>query len=116
MYEMQTARARRVGTYRGKPLYRIPVVVCLNDSHTMRTKGRAWYEVLAHRADDAANLIRAEWAHRPETEVIAFGPSGGRARRFIGWESAVGHMFSVSTGQQLYLPLSHQQDDLLLEQ
>ena len=84
-------RARRIGTYKGKPVYVVPVIVYLNDSRLCRTVETKQYDVVAHSADDAAAHMQQEWMHRPETEIYAFGVNGGTARRFVSWEAAIGH-------------------------
>jgi hypothetical protein len=82
-------RAQFVGKYKGKPVYRVPVLVKLNNSRLCRTERIVETTVLSYSAADAANYVRAEYATRAETEVIAFGPKGGEVYRFIGWESAM---------------------------
>ena len=80
--------ARLIGKVAGKPVYRIPVTVRLNNSRTFDSVEMT-VEVISHSAADAANWVRDQWAERAETEVIAYGPKGGETRRFIGWESSV---------------------------
>ena len=84
-------RAQHIGWVKGKPVYRVPVFVLLNDSTLCSTVAEYRYDVIARSATAAANLLRDEWAARPETEIFAFGPEGGKVHRFVGWESAIGH-------------------------
>jgi hypothetical protein len=79
---------------KGRQLYRIPVRVIFNNSAGTIDD---WcdpptidFDVIGYTAADAANWARAQYATRPETEIIAWGPKGGETRRFIGWESAIG--------------------------
>ena len=68
----------------GKKVYRVPVKVILSDSHNQLTWGREpeeWYQVHSANASDAANLIRNLYRFRPETEIVAFGPKGGKVER-----------------------------------
>ena len=83
--------SRRIGTYKGKPVYRIAVRVLLNDSRALSTVAAQEVLVTAHSANDAADWVKQQWMHRPETEIIAYGPKGGAARRFVSWEAAIGH-------------------------
>lgn len=103
--------ARKIGSYQGKPVYRVPVRVVLNNS-----QGRladwinppsACVEIIARSAVEAANYVRDLVAHRPETEVFAYGPKGGETHRFVGWESSIFHQMTQprSTFEQLSLSL-----------
>ena len=96
-------RAEKVNSYQGKPHYRVPVRIVLNDSHQCRTVAVKIVSVVARSAVDAANRVRDEWAHRPETEVYAYGPKGGEVHRYIGWESSIAAM--MFSGQPTPLAL-----------
>jgi hypothetical protein len=78
----------------GRKVYRIPVKVIFNNSagtiDDWCNPPTAEFDVIAYSAADAANWARAQYATRPETEIVAWGPQGGETRRFIGWESAIG--------------------------
>ena len=87
----QLTNARLVGRVNNKPVYRFHVRVYLNDSRECDTIGTADYSVLSHSAADACNLIRDEWAHRPETEIKTKGAKGGKTVRYVGYESAIWH-------------------------
>lgn len=87
--------ASYLGTYQGRKVYRFPVDVRLNDSRsnlleTLGTLAVVYTTVDAYSAQDAANAIRAEWETRPETEIVVYGPKGGKTERFIGWYTAIG--------------------------
>ena len=91
MRNIENRRAWKVGAIGGKPVYRVPVVILENSSRACETLRRREFTVLAWSAPDAANWARDnECDNRPETEVYAFGPKGGEAYRYIGWESAIG--------------------------
>lgn len=72
----------------GKTAYRVPVEVKLNSSVACATLAEFRLCVIAHSTVDAANWVRACY-NRPETEIIAYGPQGGKTYRYIGWESAI---------------------------
>jgi len=97
--------ATLVGMYRGRKVYRVPVDVRLSDSRsdlleTCGTIGTVHTSILAHSAQDAANAIADEWRNRPETEVVAYGPKGGKTARYIGWYTAIGSaMFAERPAQ-----------------
>jgi hypothetical protein len=83
-----------MGTIGGRNVYRYPVSVKLNDSRsdlveTLGTIGSAFYRITAFTAADAANAIRDLYRHRPETEIVAYGPFGGETYRYVGWDSAI---------------------------
>jgi len=87
--------ARQIGKdARGRKLYRVPVRVTFNNSSGTIDDWIAppfiEFDVIAYSAADAANWAAREYESRPETEIIAFGPQGGRTRRFITWERAIG--------------------------
>ncbi len=85
--------ARKIGTYKGRPVYRVPVRVTLNNSGgrvaDWLAPPRAVFEVLAHSPADAANWARDAIGTRAETEIEAYGVKGGCTRRYIGWQSAM---------------------------
>lgn len=86
--------ARQIGKdARGRKLYRVPVRVTFNNSagtlDDWISPPTIEFDVIAYSADDAANWAALEYKTRPETEIVAFGPQGGRTRRFITWERAV---------------------------
>lgn len=86
--------ARLIGKdARGRKLYRVPVRVTFNNSSGSIDDWIAppyvEFDVIAHSAADAANWAAREYETRPESEIVAFGPQGGRTRRFITWERAV---------------------------
>ena len=81
--------AQRLNDYLGKRMYRVPVRVDFNDSRRCATVAVLHLEVIASSAAAAANWVRAQYATRPETEVTAWGPKGGKAYRYIGYESAI---------------------------
>ena len=81
--------AQRLNDYQGKRMYRVPVRVDFNDSRRCATVAVLHLEVVARSAAAAANYMRDRYADRPETEVTAWGPKGGKAYRYIGYESAI---------------------------
>lgn len=92
---MPNYTARLVGKdARGRKVYRVPVVITLNNSRgsvlDWTDPPRSVLYVLSHSAADAANYAARIYATRAETEICAFGPAGGKTRRFIGWHSAIG--------------------------
>lgn len=82
--------AELLGKYRGRNVYRVPVVVSCNDSRLLATVARVETTVVAYSAAAAANWARDILATRPETEIRAYGPKGGEAYRYVGWFSAIG--------------------------
>lgn len=87
MYDLPNARP--LGKVKGRMVSRFKVRAVFNNSYECRTVATLDYDVIAHTASDACNLIRDLWQHRPETEIITYGPQGGETRRYIGWESAI---------------------------
>lgn len=77
-----------IGRYQGKPYYRVPVLIRENNSRACRTEGIRWLTVYARGAAAAADYVR-DRITRPETEIIAIGPKGGEAHRYVGWHSAI---------------------------
>jgi len=99
-------RARLVGRVSRRPLFRVPVFVVMNDSTLCATVAERRYEVLARNATEAANLLRDEYAERPETEIYAYGPQGGEVYRYVGWESSIAAQMMAPRGpEQLGLGL-----------
>lgn len=90
----------------GKRVYRVPVIVHFNNSVTFDTD-ELRLDVISHSATEAANYVRDLVAQRPETEVYAFGPSGGQVYRYVGWESSIGAMLLAprAGGEQLTINL-----------
>ena len=85
--------AQFIGRYKGRRVYRVPVRVTLNNSagrmeHWINPP-RLEFSVIALSPADAANWAREHVGARPETEIEAYGPKGGRTCRYIGWESAI---------------------------
>jgi hypothetical protein len=103
--------AEKIGRYQGKPVYRVPVVVKFNDSRQCRTVAERTYTVISHSPADAANAVRQEWAHRPETEVVAYGAKGGETYRYVGWFSAIGHALGAGYGAPQQLRFKHVVED-----
>lgn len=95
--------ARQIGVYQGKRVYRFPVVILFNNSSLCRTVARLEFDVISTSVKEAANWARDQVANRPETEIIAYGPKGGETRRYVGWESAIGHELMSSRGTDLSL-------------
>jgi hypothetical protein len=81
--------AVKIGRLAGRNVYRVPVYIRANDSRLCATVARGWTTVTAYGAADAANWVRGH-IDRPETEVVAIGPKGGEAHRYIGWHSYIG--------------------------
>lgn len=71
------------GRYKGRRWYLVPVLVRLNDSQTLESRS-VEFRILAAGPADAANYVLAA-INRPETEVFAWGPKGGRVHRYSGW-------------------------------
>ena len=80
------------GRYKGRRIYRFPVLIRFNDSQRLETVAEIATTCMAATAAEAANWVRDQVATRPETEVLAIGPKGGKAKRYVGWESAIGSM------------------------
>lgn len=87
----ENAAAVPCGSYRGKRFYRIPVEIHCNNSVQLRTVSVHRFNVIAPSAAAAANWAADRMRWRPETEIYATGPRGGRVKRFIGWESSIGY-------------------------
>jgi len=89
MREHEIPNARRVGRLNGRPVYEFFVLIRHNDSRALATVCERLVRIKAHTAAAAANAVRDEVGEVPETEIVAYGPKGGRTERFIGWESAI---------------------------
>jgi len=72
-----------------KKLWKVPVVVRVNDSRVCATILEKTIWLIAKSPVDAANWVRDQLDFLPETEVEAFGPKGGRNYRYVGWVSAI---------------------------
>lgn len=72
-----------------KKLWKVPVVVRVNDSRICATIVEKTIWVISKSPVDAANWVRDQLDILPETEVEAFGPKGGRNYRYEGWVSAI---------------------------
>jgi len=83
--------ALKVGKAHGKQYYSVPVRILFNDSRSCSTVAIKIVWVKARNATEAANYIRDEYSWRPETEIYAYGPKGGKIHRYIGWESSIGN-------------------------
>ncbi len=87
---MLTRYAEKLRSYKGRPCYRVPVVILFNNSRACATVAKIETTVVAHSAAHAANWARDEIVEdRPETEIYAWGPKGGRVHRYVGWYSAI---------------------------
>ena len=92
--------ALKVGKAHGKQYYSVPVRILFNDSVQCRTVAIKIVWVKARNATEAANYIADEYRWRPETEVYAYGPKGGKVHRYIGWESSIGNALLGGGGRQ----------------
>lgn len=96
-----------VGKLQGRTVYRVPVRVDFNDSQQCATVARREFTVLAYSAADAADWARDRVATRAETEIYAWGPKGGQAYRYVGWQSAIAaELFRPRGPAQLSLDLA----------
>lgn len=87
-------QARKVGSVGGRAVYRFPVRIIRANSYALLQSVET-VSVLAHSGRDAAALVYRDLETRPETEIVAFGVKGGiAARRYIGWESAIGNQLA----------------------
>lgn len=108
--DTNTKRARFIGHYKGRKVYAFPVEVTKNigvlgNIDTWLNPGKEHWVVTSHTAADAANYVRDQFATRPETEITAYGPKGGRAAyRYVGFESSIwGQMMAPRGPEQLAL-------------
>lgn len=89
---LTSLRARRLGTYKGAPVFEFPVLVHQSWLDRDLHEDEVIVRVTSTSAADAADLVRDEIGakvSRP-TEVTVVGPKGGvAAYRFIGWDSMV---------------------------
>lgn len=72
-----------------KKLWKVPVVVHVNDTAMCETECEAEFYLIAKSPVDAANWVRDKLCFLPNTEVWAWGPKGGVYYRFVGYESAI---------------------------
>jgi hypothetical protein len=72
-----------------KKLWKVPVVVHVNDTAMCETAAKAEFWLIAKSPADAANWVRDQLSFLPNTEVWAWGPKGGAYYRFVGYESAI---------------------------
>ena len=84
-----------------KKLWKVPVVIRVNDSRFCATVQEKTIWLIAKSPVDAANWVRDQLNFLPETEVEAYGPNGGRNYRYVGWYSA------MATG--IFAPLSDEE-------
>jgi len=87
---MKPAAERLSSWLGGRPAYRVPVLVRFNDSRQCATVAEVRLSVVARSVVEAVNHVRDEMRHIPETEVIGYGPKGGKVQRYVGWYSAIG--------------------------
>ena len=101
--------ARRIGTYKGRALYRIPARIVFNNSGGRLSD---WLsppvvemEVIAQSAAQAANWARDNEVPPgvAEVEIHAWGVNGGHIQRFIGWESAMASLMLTAPAQSAQL-------------
>lgn len=105
---MSVAKARpprRLAPYRGRRLWVFHVVATQSSLFNSRTVFEG--EVIAHTANEAANLIRDEIAPKvwAPTEIETRGPRGGAVARFIGHESLIWAKMRLRRGDGAQLPL-----------
>lgn len=93
---MQKRYAQRIGTYKGRAVYRVPVMAVFNDSTQCRTVAKVETTVISQSATEAANWLRDKYAGIPEAEFYAWGIKGGEVYRYIGWESALWQQLMAS--------------------
>lgn len=83
------------GAYKGKRFYRFVVTVELgaNAHITLQTEAGPQYIVHARNGREALEYVATVegWDKVPATTLRTVGPRGGVARRFIGWETAIGN-------------------------
>jgi len=84
-----------------KKLWKVPVVIKVNDSRLCGTIKEKTIWLIAKSPQDAANWVRDKLEFLPETEIEAFGPKGGIVHRYVGWHS------TMSTG--IFKPLSDEE-------
>lgn len=112
-------RARRIGDYLGRKVYKIPVKLRLNDSRACSTVAEIIVEIIARSPKEAANFALKALG-RPETEAFAYGPLGGTIYAFYSWHKAISDEMdsaaeaSRSGWRQSCLPLDEQVRDPFL--
>jgi hypothetical protein len=99
-------RAQPVAPYKGKILYKVPVKIRFNSSRQCATLAVKVVTVIATSAAAAADYVRDELGDRPETEITAYGPRGGRVDRYIGHHSAIAHRLFANSGAGRTLSLN----------
>ena len=72
-----------------KKLFKVPVMININDSRMCTTRLQLKFWIIAKSAVEAANWARDRLQYLPETEIWAWGPKGGEVYRYVGWESAI---------------------------
>jgi hypothetical protein len=72
-----------------KKLWKVPVVIRVNDSRMCETIRKKTIWLIAKSPTDAANWARDMLEFLPETEIEVFGPKGGVVHRYVGWHSAM---------------------------
>jgi len=83
-------RANRIGTYKGRPVYRVPVHVRKEElRRATLVRAEMVVEVIAQSAADAANWAADAYHVSAPVEITAFGPKGGKTHRFVGHESGI---------------------------
>ena len=102
---------RKIGTYQGKPVYRVPVkIVCNNSRGTVAewcAPSTLVTEFISRSPKEAANRVIELMRATPETEVYAYGPKGGETYRYNGWESSIfGQMMQPRSAYAEQLSLS----------
>jgi hypothetical protein len=99
------ARSVKTGTYKGRPVYRVPVLISIHNPADWREPAREEHCVLAHSAAEAANWVRDHLVASPQTTIVAFGPQGGKTERYVGWETFIGNqVFDPVARAQQCLP------------
>lgn len=75
-------------------MFKVPVRVEVCDSRLCATIYDQTVIVIARNNVEAADWMRDKLRHIPETTITAYGPKGGKVRRYIGWHSAIAaHLF-----------------------
>ena len=99
--------AVKVGRINGRNWYNVPVHIRHNSSKDCCTVADYWVITTAHSAADAANYVRDQVIHIPETEITAVGAKGGKVERYIGWYSSIANSVHGSRDPQLKLALEN---------
>jgi hypothetical protein len=83
-------RAIPLGSYKGKPVTRWPVLVESQGFPPVVAR------VIAHTSRDAAAFIWQQYRCEPGTQFTVIGPKGGVAHhRYVGWETAIGQTIGM---------------------